>query len=73
MDKFSEIYLKAKSIVEKSQQGYKLYKDKENFVFIEALTAKEAIEKSGINPVRIERAGLANKSIFSESELVENG
>jgi hypothetical protein len=71
-NKFNEIFLKAKTISEKSQNGYRVYTDKDNFQMIPAQTVAEAIEKSGIkSPFKIEPAGVITKSIFTQAELAE--
>lgn len=73
MKKLNELFLKEKSVSEKSQKGYRVYTDKNNFQVVEAATAAEAIEKSGIRtPYKIEPAGVIKKSIFTQAELVEN-
>lgn len=69
----SQITFKTKTIQEKSLRGYKVYKNSSEFVNVEAETASEAIEKSGVtNPYKLEKLGIVNKSLFSEAELVEN-
>lgn len=72
MNKFNDIFLKAKTVIQKSQKGYKVYTDKDNFNLVEATTAAEAIEKSGIkNPYKILPADYVTRSIFAQSELAE--
>ncbi len=72
MNKFNEISLRTKTISERSQRGYKIYTDKNNFQLVEATTVAEAMEKSGIkNPVKIEVAGVITRSLFGKSELAE--
>ena len=71
-NKFNEIFLKAKTISESGQKGYRVYTDKTNFQLVEATTVAEAIEKSGVkSPVKIEPAGVITKSIFTQAELGE--
>jgi len=72
MLKFKHIHFKEKQIPEKSLKGYRVYSDKTNFQNVEAATAAEAIEKSGMkNPVKVEVIGVVNRSIFSDTELAE--
>ncbi len=72
MTKFGEINLKNKSVSQKNMKGYNIYKSKSEFVFVEAVTAAEAIEKAGINQIyKIEPASVVKKSVFSEGELSE--
>jgi hypothetical protein len=72
MKNFNKIFLNSKTISEKKQKGYKIYTDKNNFQIIEAETAAEAIEKSGLKSVyKIEKIGVVNKSIFTKPELSE--
>ena len=72
MTKFNDISLKTKTVSEKQQKGYKVFSDNTNFQVVEAATAAEAIEKSGIKaPYKVEPAGIVTKSIFSQAELLE--
>lgn len=61
---------KTKSIEEKTAKGYKVYKTPTEFVSVEAATAFEAIEKSGIkNPYKVEKQGIVHKTLFTDNEL----
>lgn len=72
MNNFNKIFLNSKTVIEKKQKGYRVYSDKNNFTIIEAETASEAIEKSGLkNAYKIEKVGVINKSIFTKPELSE--
>ncbi len=62
---------KLKNIKEKTQSGYKIYKNNSEFEFVEALTAVEALEKSSIKtPIKIEKVGIVKKAVFSDEELI---
>lgn len=68
--KFSYIEFKQKQVQNKGGSKYKVYKNTNEYVMIEALTAYEAIEKSGIeSPLKLEKTGLMRRSLFSEAEL----
>lgn len=70
MSNFNKIFLNAKTVIEKKQQGYRIYSDKNNFTVVEAETASEAIEKAGLKTTyKIEKVGLIKKSIFNKPEL----
>jgi putative ubiquitin-RnfH superfamily antitoxin RatB of RatAB toxin-antitoxin module len=72
INKFSEIFLKSKTVSDRALKGYKIYTDKDNFQVIEAATVSEAIEKSGIKaPFKIVPAGIVTKSVFTQSEISE--
>jgi len=72
MNKFNEIFLRSKTVSERSNRGYKIYTDKEKFQLVDAATVAEAFEKSGIrDAIKIEIAGVITKSIFSQTELAE--
>jgi hypothetical protein len=72
MNRLNEIFLKSKTVSERSNRGYRIYTDKNNFQFVEAPTVAEAIEKSGIkDPVRIDISGVITKCIFTQAELAE--
>ena len=72
MSNFNKIFLNSKTVVEKKQLGYRVYSDKNNFTLVEAETASEAIEKSGLKRAyKIEKVGIINKSIFTKPELAE--
>ncbi|MDX1949254.1 MAG: hypothetical protein SFT90_01990 [Rickettsiales bacterium] len=67
-----EAKFKVKNIKEKSQSGYKIFKTEKDFELVEAETALEALEKSGIStPVKIERIGIIKKSVFTDEELID--
>ncbi len=69
---FTPFMFKTKSVQERSAKGYKVYKTAQDFVTVEAKTAAEAIESSGVaNPFRIEKLGITYKSLFSDTELQE--
>jgi hypothetical protein len=68
--KFNYISFQQKHILDKEKIGYKVYTSKDEFVFVNADTAFEAIMKSGHkNPYKLERVGLVKKSLFSEKEV----
>jgi len=72
MEKFNDIFLKEKTVTASRKKGYNIYKDKTNFVFVEADTAAEAIEKSDVkSPYKIICASLTKKALFSSAELAE--
>ena len=68
--KFSFIEFKRKTIPDKDAPSYKIYKNPQEYVIIEAQTAYEAMKASGIElPYKLERTGLTKKSVFLDSEL----
>lgn len=72
MSNFNDIFFKERTVPAKQQRGYNVYSDKEKFTFVEAATASEAIEKSGIKaPFKIEPSGFIKKNVFAQSEIAE--
>ncbi len=67
---FGQMMFKTKSIEEKTAKGYKVYKTPTESISVEAATAFEAIEKSGIkNPHKVEKQGIVHKTLFTDAEL----
>lgn len=57
-NRFSAIAPLRKEIIEAKIRGYKVFKNSEDFVVIQADTASQAVEKSGISrPFRVVRLG----------------
>ncbi len=70
---FSDLPMKAKNIRPEAQCGYKIYKNREEFVVVEAEIATEAIEKSGIEkPFKVEKLGITEKNILIEGIFINN-
>lgn len=66
--KFSGYSLPHKEVAEKKIRGYKIFKNSKEFVIVEAYTAAEAIEKSGLtNPAKMVRLGTSLGNILSEN------
>lgn len=68
---FTRLVLPKRKISEVNSVGYKVYKDRDNFVVVAATLASEAIEKSGIiNPYKVVRLGTDVKTIIDNSALI---
>lgn len=68
--KFSYIEFRRKELQGKASSKYKVYKTALDYVTIEAQTAYEAMQKSGVDaPLKLERVGLMKRSLFAEAEL----
>ena len=69
---FNSLDIPIMSYVNNKENTYLIYSDAKNFVSIEANSANEAIEKSGINiPFMIKHESNENKNIMSRDELTK--
>ncbi len=72
MADLNDLYLKEKTVTQKGTRGYRVYSDKNNFKLVEADTAFEAIQKSGVvSPHKVEAVNIVTKSVFSPQEIAE--
>lgn len=69
---FKTLPIKRKSISADTRSGYRIYSDAKNFTVVQAETAKEAIEKSGVaHPYKVARQETIAKTIYEDGLLVE--
>lgn len=68
--RFENLSLPQRGISNGITGGYRVYKNADDFVDVEASLVSEAIEKSGIiSPYKIERIGVRIKNIIEPSAL----
>ncbi|MDX1974413.1 MAG: hypothetical protein SFT92_01930 [Rickettsiales bacterium] len=65
---FSELPFKRKALIPEHKSGYRIYRGVKDYVVVQAATAKEALELSGITDAyKIERHDMSSKSVVDES------
>lgn len=57
---------------ESLSQGYKVYKDRQNYIIVDAKTASDAIIQSGIErPFKLVKIGSVRKTLVASNELID--
>ncbi len=73
VNKFAPIDFPHRHLTDKCARNYRVYKDAKEYISIEALTAKEAIEKSGIeSPYRVIREKSEIGEVISPEYIIKD-